>query len=50
MISVRLSDTGARPILLQIDSGSDGPILFGGKKELEKYLLKRATRPGPEVG
>jgi len=50
VISVRLSDTGARPILLQIDSGSDGPILFGGKKELEKSLLKRATRPGPEVG
>ncbi|WP_109487526.1 retropepsin-like aspartic protease [Occallatibacter savannae] len=50
VISVRLSDTGARPILLQIDSGSDGPILFAGNKDLEKSLLKRAIRPGTEGG
>ena len=27
VISVHLSETGDRPILLQLDSGSDGPIL-----------------------
>jgi hypothetical protein len=50
VISVRLSDTGARPVLLQIDSGSDGPILFAGNKELENSLLRRATLQGPIVG
>ena len=50
MILVKLSDTGARPILLQIDSGSDGPILFAGNKELEKSLLRRATLQAPNVG
>jgi len=50
VIAVKLSDTGARPILLQIDSGSDGPILFAGNKELEKALLRKATLQGPEVG
>lgn len=50
VISVFLSDTGIRPILLQIDSGSDGPILYRGKKELEEPLLKRANLQGPEVG
>ncbi len=28
VVSVNLSDTGTRPILLQVDSGSDGPILY----------------------
>jgi hypothetical protein len=50
VISVRLSDTGARPILLQIDSGSDGPILFAGNKDLEKSLLRKATLQKPEAG
>ena len=50
VISVNLSDTGVRPILLQLDSGSDGPILFAGNKELDQPLLKRAKRQGPEVG
>jgi Aspartyl protease len=49
VISVNLSDTGTRPILLQVDSGSDGPILYAGKKELELTLLKRARLQGPEV-
>jgi hypothetical protein len=43
VISVRLSDTGKRQILLQLDSGSDGPIIYAGKKELETSLLRRAT-------
>ena len=49
VVSVNLSDTGTRPILLQIDSGSDGPILYAGNKELEQPLLKRAKLQGPEV-
>jgi len=49
VVSVNLSDTGTQPILLQIDSGSDGPILYAGNKELEQPLLKRAKLQGPEV-
>jgi len=49
VVSVNLSDTGTRPILLQIDSGSDGPILYAGNRELEQPLLKRAKLQGPEV-
>jgi hypothetical protein len=50
VVSVNLSDTGTRPILLQVDSGSDGPILYARNKELEQPLLKRAKLQGPEVG
>ena len=49
VVSVNLSDTGNRPILLQVDSGSDGPILYAGNKKLEQPLLKRAKLQGPEV-
>jgi hypothetical protein len=49
VVSVNLSDTGTRPILLQVDSGSDGPILYAGNRELEQPLLKRAKLQGPEV-
>jgi hypothetical protein len=49
VVSVNLSDTGARPVLLQLDSGSDGPILYAGNRELEQPLLKRAKLQGPEV-
>ncbi len=49
VVSVNLSDTGTRPILLQVDSGSDGPILYAGNRELEQPLLKRARLQGPEV-
>jgi hypothetical protein len=49
VVSVNLSDTGARPILLQVDSGSDGPILYAGNRELEQPLLQRAKLQGPEV-
>ena len=49
VVSVNLSDIGARPILLQLDSGSDGPILYPGNRQLEQPLLKRAKLQGPEV-
>ena len=34
VVSVNLSNTGTRPILLQLDSGSDGSMLYAGKREL----------------
>jgi len=49
VVSVNLSDTGTRPILLQVDSGSDGPILYANSKQFEQPLLKRAKPQGPEV-
>ena len=49
VISVNLSDAGDREILLQLDSGSDGPILYSGNKKLEEPLLKRARLQGAEV-
>jgi hypothetical protein len=49
VISVNLSDTGDREIRLQLDSGSDGPILYSGNKRLEEPLLKRARLQGEEV-
>jgi hypothetical protein len=49
VVPVNLSDTGSRAILLQVDSGSDGPILFAGNRELEQPLLKRAKLQGSEV-
>ena len=39
VISVRLSATGKQPILLQLDSGSDGPILYPGSRRLEVQAL-----------
>jgi hypothetical protein len=39
VISVQLSDTGKQPVLLQLDSGSDGPILYASNKETERPLL-----------
>lgn len=49
VISVHLSDAGNRKILLQLDSGSDGPILYSGNRKLQETLLKRARLQGPEV-
>jgi hypothetical protein len=43
VISVHLSGTGTRQILLQLDSGSDGPILYAGNGEKELPLLQHAT-------
>lgn len=42
VISVHLSGTGSRPILLQLDSGSDGPILYARTEEKGLHLLERA--------
>jgi hypothetical protein len=39
VISVHLSGTGARAILLQLDSGCDGPILYAGSKNPEVQVL-----------
>lgn len=49
VVSVNLSDTGTRPILLQVDSGSDSAILYAGNSELEQPILKRAKLQGPDV-
>jgi hypothetical protein len=39
VISVRLSETGKQPILLQLDSGSDGPILYSESRQPEVQAL-----------
>ena len=44
VIAVHLSGSGTRQILLQLDSGSDGPILYARIKENGLPLLERATR------
>ena len=49
VVAVRLSGIGQREIRLQLDSGSDGSILYADNSELEQ-LLKRAKLQGPEVG
>jgi Aspartyl protease len=46
VISAQLSGTGKQPILLQLDSGSDGPILYASNKATERPLLARATLQG----
>jgi len=49
VVSVNLSDTGPKPILLEVDSGSDAHILYAGKKDPDQPLLKRARFQGAEV-
>jgi hypothetical protein len=49
VVSVHLSGTGNRQILLQLDSGSDGLILYAGN-EANSDLLKQATLQGSGVG
>jgi Aspartyl protease len=49
VISVRLSDTGKQPIRLQLDSGSDGAILYASNKETERPLLARAALQGGDT-
>jgi hypothetical protein len=39
VISVHLSETRKQPILLQLDSGSDGPILYPGSRQPEVQAL-----------
>jgi hypothetical protein len=43
VISVHLSGTGKQPILLQLDSGSDGPILYPGSEQPEVQALVHAA-------
>jgi Aspartyl protease len=43
VISVQLSGIGDRQILLQLDSGSDGPILYARNGGKELPLLRHAT-------
>ncbi len=43
VIATHLSGAGARPILLQVDSGSDGPMLFERGEKEGLPLLGRAT-------
>jgi hypothetical protein len=43
VISARLSGAGPQEILLQVDSGSDGPILFPYPKRPELKRLERAA-------
>jgi Aspartyl protease len=46
VIPVNLSATGDRQILLQLDSGTDGPILYSGNAALEQPLLSKAKPRG----
>jgi hypothetical protein len=43
VIATRLSGAGTRQILLQLDSGSDGPILYPHAEERRLPLLDRAS-------
>jgi hypothetical protein len=43
VIAVHLSGAGSRPILLQLDSGSDGPILYPGGEQSEVQELVHAA-------
>jgi hypothetical protein len=45
VISVQLSGTGKHPILLQLDSGSDGPILYPGSEQPDVQALVHAAVP-----
>jgi hypothetical protein len=44
VLPVRLSGIENRQVLLQLDSGSDGPILYPSSDEAERGILKQATR------
>ena len=50
VVSVHLSGTGTRPILLQLDSGSDGPIISPGSEQPEvQALVQSAALQGANV-
>jgi hypothetical protein len=49
VISIHLSGTGTRQILLQLDSGSNGPILYARSKATKLRLLESATLQGSNV-
>jgi len=46
VVSVHLFDAGTRQILLQLDSGSDGPILYARSKEGRLQLHEHETLQG----
>jgi hypothetical protein len=43
VIAVHLSGAGSRPILLQLDSGSNGALLYASREETKRRLLESAT-------
>ena len=45
VISAHLSGAGKQPILLQLDSGSDGPILYPGSVRPEVQALVQSATP-----
>jgi hypothetical protein len=49
VIPAHLSGTGTRQILLQLDSGSDGSILYASGDKMTSALLKRASVQGRGV-
>ena len=49
VVPVHLWDSGNREILLQLDSGSDGPVLYSGNKDRELKILDQATRQEANV-
>lgn len=49
VIQVQLTAIARRPILLQLDSGSDGPILFPRHGDMDLQLLHRTKLPEPSV-
>ena len=49
VVPVHLSGSGNQEILLQLDSGSDGPVLYSGNKERELKILDQATRQEANV-
>jgi aspartyl protease len=46
VISAHLSGARTREILLQLDSGSDGPVLYPNSSERQLKILDKATRRG----
>jgi hypothetical protein len=46
VIPVHLSGAGTREILLQLDSGSDGPLLYPARRGRELRILDRASPRG----
>jgi Aspartyl protease len=49
VISVRLSGTGKQPILLQLDSGSDGPILYPERPDVQALVHAAVLRGGKVI-
>ena len=49
VVSVHLSGAGTRTTLLQLDSGSDGLILYPRREETKLQLLEKATLRGQQA-